>query len=380
MPVRWNVPWPQKGKPAQGYPVLEGVAHAELFHATPDDGVYCHHPHVLHHEGTFFAAWSNHRWDEDGPGQRVLFAVSKDGRRWSRFRECFPPVGEVKRWGETGRVLTANGFVVVEGTVYAIAEVHEFFSRSDGSLQARLEERAGRKTRYGRLGWGRLARALKADGSLGPIFWLVDDPPEPHEGAPAFPSAADPRFAEATREISRIKAQPLRMSAWDFRTHTNWTTAADGHVLCEPTVFRRPDGALVKLGRDKQGSRRIYAALSRDEGKTWDAAVRTNIPDSPSKAVSGTLPDGRIYLVGNQVIGGRRDPLVIALSRDGVSFDWAGAIRTGAPKIRHPGRAKGEGFQYPSAVVAGDALWVIYSIGKEDVAMSRIPLASLNGE
>jgi hypothetical protein len=38
---------------------------------------------------------------------------------------------------------------------------------------------------------------------------------------------------------------------------------------------------------------------------------------------------------------------------------------------------KGAGFQYPSAVVVGDALWVIYSVGKEDVAVSRVPLASL---
>jgi hypothetical protein len=35
------------------------------------------------------------------------------------------------------------------------------------------------------------------------------------------------------------------------------------------------------------------------------------------------------------------------------------------------------GFQYPSAVVAHDALWVIYSVGKEDVAVSRIPLSEL---
>jgi hypothetical protein len=375
-PVRWNVPWPDRSKPAQGFPQLEGVEDFELLHATPEDGVYCHHPHIIHHKGTFLATWSNHRYGEDGPGQRVLYSVSSDGRKWRRFAEGFPAIGKVRRPEESGRVLTANGLVVVDDTVYAVAEVHERFGPSDGKRRAELEALTGRKARFGILGWGRLARAIEPDGTLGPVFWLVPDPPEPVDGAPQFPDASDPKFADVARRINRLLADPLHMCAWDFRYHTNWTTAADGHVLCEPSVYRRPDGVLVKLSRDKQGSR-IYAALSRDGGKRWAPAVQTGIPDSPSKSVAGTLPDGRIYLIGNQVIGGRRDPLVISLSRDGESFDWAASIRQGAPEIRHPGRAKGVGFQYPSAILVGDALWVIYSVGKEDVAVSRVPLINL---
>jgi hypothetical protein len=167
------------------------------------------------------------------------------------------------------------------------------------------------------------------------------------------------------------------MPAWDFRNHAAWTEAEDGHQLCEPTAYRRPDGVLVKLSRDLGPSRRIYASVSRDGGATWAPAVQTNIPDQPSKAVAGTLPDGCTYLIGNPVIGAARDPLVIGLSRDGKSLGRGFAIRAGAPAIRHPGRHKGPGFQYPSATVAGDALWVICSVGKEDVAVSRVPLAHL---
>jgi hypothetical protein len=374
-PVQWRLPQPDKRKPADGYTPLEGVEHFELFHATPERGVYCHHPHITHHKGTFFATWSNHPTGEDGPGQRVLYSVSADGRRWRPFAECFPPIGKARDWGETGRVLTANGLAVVDDTVYAIAEVHDYFGPEDAKRQRELEARTGRKTRRGRFGWGRLARLMGPGGGLGPAFWLVSDPPEPVDGAPQFPASDDPRFADAARKLNALLADPLHMCAWDFRFHTNWTTAADGHGLCEPTAYRRPDGALVKLGRDLEGSRRLYAALSRDGGQTFSVAVRTRIPDSPSKSVTGTLPCGRIALIGNQAIG--RDPLVISLSRDGKTFDQAAAIRHGAPKVRHPGRAKGPGFQYPSAVVVGDALWVIYSIGKEDVAVSRVPLSSL---
>lgn len=376
-PVTWEVPYPDPDQPAQGYPVLDGCEHFELFHATPETGVYCHHPHITHQDGTFFATWSNHRDGEDGPGQRVLYSTSGDGCAWKPCAECFPAIGATKQPGETGRVLTANGVVLLNGTVYAIAEAHDCFSDSDGELRASREAEAGREVVRGRLGWGRLARAMRADGSLGPAFWLVDDPPQPIGGAPQYPTAGDPQFAGLARQLNETLADPLCMSAWDFRDHTAWTEAADGHQLCEPTVYQRPDGLLVKLSRDLAGSRRIYAALSHDGGKTWDPALQTDIPDQPSKAVAGTLPDGRTYLIGNQVMGGARDPLVISLSRDGKAFDWAAAIRHSAPGIRHPGLHKGPGSQYPSAVVADDGLWVIYSVGKEDVAVSAAPLDRL---
>ena len=55
----------------------------------------------------------------------------------------------------------------------------------------------------------------------------------------------------------------------------------------------------------------------------------------------------------------------------------AAAVRAGSPRVRMPGKGKGRGFQYPYGVVVGDALWVMYSVGKEDIAISRVPLRSL---
>ena len=164
--------------------------------------------------------------------------------------------------------------------------------------------------------------------------------------------------------------------------------ASDGHRLSEPTVYRKPDGNLVRLARDEYLSHRIYASISYDEGKNWEIAQPTNIPDSPSRSVSGNLPNGLIYLIGNQVsepfdkaktvVHYRRDPLVISTSRDGITFDWAASIRTGKPETRYPGLHKGPGFQYPSAVVVDDKLWVVYSINKEDMSISSIPLSKLD--
>jgi len=378
-PVVWDVPWPDAALPVQGYPMLAGVEHFQIHHATPDTGMFSHHAHITATGGALLAFWSSHAVDEDAPGQRVLCSVSRDGREWKTPFECFPRMDEERPHGETGRVLTANGWVLLGGTAYAVVEVDDKLGRGTpvpDPTRSRGEAYVFRGNPP-RRGYGRLARAVGTDGSLGEAFWLVEDPPAPLPGFPAYPDLTDPRFTRAGLAIRRVLMDPLHMPAWDFRNRTAWTVAADGHGMCEPSVYRRPDGVLVKLSRDLDRSRRLYASLSRDDGFNWEPGVRTAIPDSPSKAVSGTLPDGRVYLIGNQVAVPGRDPLVLSLSGDGVRFDWAAAIRSGAPPLRREGHAKSVGFQYPSAVVARDALWVIYSVGKEDVDVSRIPLRAL---
>lgn len=194
--IKWNLPYPIDGEEAAGYSVMEDVEHFELFHATPESGVYCHHPHITFHDGTYYAAWSNHRDGEDGPGQRILFSLSADGRDWSDWEECFPAIGEVREADKCGRVLTSLNWVIVNDIAYEVVEVHD---------------------------------------NIG------------------------------------------------FRT-----------------------------------------------------------------------------------------------SKDGLSFDRAAAIRAGAPEIRHPGLHKGIGFQYPSVTIEGETLLAIYSIGKEDVAVSYVPLSGLS--
>jgi hypothetical protein len=79
----------------------------------------------------------------------------------------------------------------------------------------------------------------------------------------------------------------------------------------------------------------------------------------------GALPDGR-------------DALAVSLSADGLTFDRVAAIRSGAPPMRYEGRWKCGGFQYPHTTTMGDYLWVIYSVNKEDVEVTAIPLTALH--
>ncbi len=383
-PVHWGVSWPQEGKPDYGYPILPRVESFPIYHATPLTGVYSHHAQIGYFQGTFFASWSNQEWGEDGPGQRVLCSLSPNGKDWKHPFVCLPSMSGMRKPDRYGRVLTAEAWVIVDGKMYVVGGVNDRPGPEHKIESGYETTESGQKRMLfdGRVGWGRVARSVGTNGEMGPIFWLVNDPPAPVEGFPKYPDARDPHYREVASRIKRYLANPLHMPAWDFLNHTTRPRSVDNHQMCEPSVYRRPDGTLVKLSRDcgPNQSHRLYASLSRDEGKTWTTPVRTDIPDSPSKAVSGTLPDGKIYLIGNQIpesAHGFRDPLVISLSPDGKTFDWAAAIRHGTPPLRYPGDHKNRGFQYPSALVEGNALWVIYSINKEDVAISRIPLSEL---
>ena len=163
---------------------------------------------------------------------------------------------------------------------------------------------------------------------------------------------------------------------------TGWTEAAfpagEGSPL-EPSQYVTPDGKLVMFFRDQASSFVKLASISEDQGASWTAPMRTNIPDSRSKQCAGTLPDGRAFWVGNPTGSKSRRALALALSTDGYSFDKAFLLAgpSDLPPRRREGRYKTLGYNYPKAVVLGDTLWISLSINKEDAVLYRVPLKSL---
>ncbi|MCK5591284.1 MAG: hypothetical protein KAI72_04945, partial [Candidatus Pacebacteria bacterium] len=67
-----------------------------LYDAKPEAGTYSHHPHIIYFNGVIYTMWSNHKADEDAPGQRVLMRRSTDqGESWEDLVELFPPLDHV---------------------------------------------------------------------------------------------------------------------------------------------------------------------------------------------------------------------------------------------------------------------------------------------
>ena len=133
-----------------------------------------------------------------------------------------------------------------------------------------------------------------------------------------------------------------------------------------------------------------------DPKAEWSQIKPTSIPDLGSNLNAGALGDGNgVFLVWNGVprpdvndtACGRttplRNPLTLALSRDGVSFTRVFALYNNTRPKRYCGSAKALGPSYPKAtVVTGegsklDGIWTAYSINKEDIGVSFAPATSL---
>ena len=385
--VTWTCGMPDASCPGAGFEVLHEVEHARVFAGTRLAGAYNHHAQLAWHDGLFHAIWSNHPHGEDGPGQRILHATSPDARAWTAAEELFAPPGPVRPSRQQGLALTAFRWLVHEGDLYAVAGCHANVGYCDFDGTDVVEHRDAEHPSRARRGYSSLARRVSAAGAHGPVFAI--DPDRPASLAvEALPHDA-PDVAAAAGALAGRLARPEGLPSWDFQGKLGFPPAEDGHRLCEPTVYLAADGRYVMLLRDTRYSHRMYASISA-EGVNWPAAVPTNIPDSPSLTTHVRLGDGTVLLIGNQMAPAfdnaddvthyGRDPLTVSVSPDGCTFTRAYALRCGTHAYRVPQGdvlGRGGGAQYPSAVVQGERLFVLYSTGKEDIEISTVPLATL---
>ena len=385
-PVRhmWDCGRPAPEKAGAGFTVLEGAEHTLLYAGEREAGAYNHHSQLAVHEGVFYAMWSNHPHGEDGPGQRVLYSTSCDGANWTPARELFPPAQGVLPSEEKGLVLTAKHWVTAGGKLYAVVLLYENAGFENPARTERADRRDAAHPFRARSALSDLCREVSSgSGNVGPAIPLGTNLPAP--GRLAFP-LADPSDSEVGRVLEAVQAEVRRVSPAPGGT---MPAGADTKRLCEPVVYRTADGKRMMLLRDDSYSHRMYAAVSPD-GRHWNTAVPTDIPDSPSEPHNTTLEDGTILLVGNfmapefdnadKVHHYDRDPLMVAVSRDGYLFERAYALRCGQQQWRVPKSevlGRGGGAQYPSCLVNDGKLFILYSMGKEDIWMSSVPLTAL---
>ncbi|MBC8867832.1 MAG: exo-alpha-sialidase [Planctomycetes bacterium] len=375
------VMWTAGDKPQFRYLFLENVKTTTLLHATPETGTFNHHPYLACYQGVLFACWDSQARDENTSGQHGMFCYSTDGgKTWSDPRRLFPPLAEnvpASEMKEPRPFQTSQGFVDIDGQLYAVEIV-------DKSLKEKVYR--FNEVSRDRIGW--LARAVRADGALGEIFWLSETTPDPEPDFPAYP-AGEPSL------VARINAhfkEPANLPKLVFgpRAHPD---SDDEHRMTEPTpTWQLESGTWVRLYRDAGSvhantkreveaskSRRNYAAFSFDDGKTWTTPTRTDFPDSCARSNAGRLPNGQYFVINNLLPmspkKGGRSLLAVSLSRDGLQFDRSVVLRFVAPGLRYEGKAKSIGYQYPHSLVVGKHLWVIYSVNKEDIEVARIPLS-----
>ncbi len=116
-----------------------------------------------------------------------------------------------------------------------------------------------------------------------------------------------------------------------------------------------------------------YAAEKAAAAEPYPPAVRTNL-FGHAMPVAGELSDGRPWIACNNQT---RNDMYLTLSADGRIFDRTWLLMHTPRGASDDGMHKGGGPQYFQAVTVGENLWIVYSIAKEQVGATRVPLGSL---
>ena len=117
------------------------------------------------------------------------------------------------------------------------------------------------------------------------------------------------------------------------------------------SVLVHRDGRLQMVGRTRSGV--VFGTWSADAGRTWSPLEALGLPNPNAGTDAITLADGRHLIVYNDAAplpgsrNGRRYPLVIAVSVDGVTWNKAAVIED---------QAMPDGYAYPAVIQTSDGL------------------------
>ncbi|MGC3966619.1 MAG: exo-alpha-sialidase [Pirellulales bacterium] len=312
------------------------------------------HNYLTHFAGRFWIMWSDGPGVEDRVGQRVKFATSPDGLAWGKPEYLTPvPPGSgpdsphYNTRTEEGFRWISRGFWQRDGELLALCSLDEaagFFGES-------LELRAFRWNETEKR-WDDAGLVYKnAINNFPPLKlrtgnWMMS------RRKFDYKTSGAEFLVGGVRRLDDWESFPVLGSASELKAE-------------EPDWWILPDNSLCAVFRDNRRSGYIYRSFSTDDGRTWSKPIRTNFPDATSKMSGLRLSDGRYVLVSNSNPQ-QRDPLTIAVSRDGLVFDKLVYLIGG----RH--------IDYPHVYEHDDHLYVAFSGRKQTVEVLKVRLADLD--
>lgn len=312
------------------------------------------HNYLAFHDGRYWAMWSDGPGVEDQVGQRVKFATSPDGLAWSKSKYLTPVPPNSgpdsphygKRTNKGFRWIS-RGFWQRGDDMLALASLDEAAGFFGPSLELRAFHLNAKDETWQDLG----VISKNTINNFPPQklrngLWMMSRRPYDYKkGGVQF-------LVGGIEGINRWESFPVLGSSSELSAE-------------EPFWWQLPDGNLMALFRDNRHSGYLYRSFSINNGRTWSRPAKTNFPDATSKIFGTRLSDSRYVFVSN-ANPKKRDPLVLSISHDGMTFNRMGYL------------IGGRRIDYPHVLEHAGHLLVAFSGGKQRVEVLKIRLEDLD--
>lgn len=319
---------------------------------------------------------------EHEPPSAVYLCISEDGIHWGKPKEVFPAirVNAAPYKGPKQEYIHSD-------TLDAI--VHHrmgFYTSSDGRLLISTfygvspDSHTAPNNGYG---VGRVVREIYADMTMSEIYFLRYNVPggytqENTDNFPFFEECPDEGFRRACHELL---ADRLAVQQWweEERLDTAFFSRPGGRAL---SYYTLPGGRVMGVFKDSMTS------YTDDGGRSWSELRKSySLETSSGKVWGQRTNDGRYALVYNPTPdGAHRWPLAMQTGENGVDFDNLMAIVPEISPCRYAGKLKNLGAQYVRGITEANrqpddqAMWLVYSVNKEDMWICRVPLPAVSEE
>lgn len=356
-----------------GLPPVVGVHNYQVFRANREHPelaqelgyTYNHQPMLAYWKGKFYLEFNRNPKDEHVEPSVSFLTISRDGKHWSTPKVVFPsfiPEGQTRETDSHHRM----GFYVSSSNRLLVLSFYQVADLDNAE------------------GVGRAVREIYSNGSLGPVYFIRYNR---HPGSPGkkwgpentpyplYKDSDDEGFVKACKELL---ANKLFVQQWweaDKSTDGFYAVAGYGSFTCKAfDWYTRDDGKVVGLWKNG------YASISSDRGRIWKQPRKlASIIVGTAKMWGQRMEDGRYGLIYNPHCE-FRFPLVMVTSSDGRLFRDMAYVHGEVPDLRYEGSAKDMGPQYVRGISEGNGdapgseLWITYSVHKEDIWASRVPV------
>lgn len=354
-----------------------GVHNIQVMRANRDypdsaDGfgwTYNHAPNLAYWNGRFFLQYLANPIGEHIPPGKTFLITSADGYDWSFPKVLFPNYKIPDGYEKEGEPQIASdlyavmhqrmGFYVsADDRLLTLAYYGISMNKKDGPNDGN--------------GIGRVVREIYKDGTYGPIYFIRynHDWNEKNTTYPFYKKSKDKGFVKACDELL---TNPLMMQQWVEEADRDDSLIPMKKQFKALSYYHLDNGNVVGLWKNG------LSAISTDEGKSWPRPERApGFVNKNAKIWGQKTSDGKFATVYNP--SEFRWPLAVSVSEDGLEYTNLLLVNGEISTMRYGGNYKSYGPQYVHGIQEGNGspedgkMWVSYSMNKEDIWISGIPV------